>query len=334
MNDNPHNCPFCNLKSDERILFETEHAYVLCDARPVVIGHVLAVSKSHTPSVFDLDPLQRNHLRLVQQEASARIFERMVEPGAYEHGRSMLCRFHETINQGHFHAHVHILPASFDLISSAGFETVGNVMPDSSAIQDGVRYLYQEMGQLPVGSWATGGFPVQRHFVRVEFQRHLEKNNLPWSSLTAHPDDHDDNIDATFSLLNKPVSSPFLFFVVICDDLNLTDSLFLKAKSIAPFQVFRSKDTCKDDVDSLSKETGGLLFANSDDLLLIGQPSSKVFLLSEKQTGISNEIGPKTVIYGTPTIRDWVDFQITTDGLSDEQILALIFAAKDLRSGQ
>jgi diadenosine tetraphosphate (Ap4A) HIT family hydrolase len=194
-------CPFCYPSLEDTVLLETDEAKVICDAKPAVVGHVLIVSREHSPSAFDLSSSARAHLRLAQQEIGRRTRNRFGEVGIYEHGRSMLCRF-QPGSQGHFHAHLHAVPISFDLIARSQYESswTGSLLPKSLAADD--RYLYQEIGDFPQETWATGRLPVVRHFVRSELQNVLTERGLKSIPLSAPPDDHDDAIDQTAALLS------------------------------------------------------------------------------------------------------------------------------------
>src|SRR3989442_1116809 len=100
-------CPFCKPSDEDIVVLESPYARAICDARPAIVGHTLVCSKAHVASAFDLTEPAYSHLRVMQQEISRRMYECFGEVGVYEHGRSMLCRFH-IVNPGHIHAHVHI----------------------------------------------------------------------------------------------------------------------------------------------------------------------------------------------------------------------------------
>lgn len=172
----------------------------MCDARPAVVGHVLVVSTAHIPSAIDLTEPAYTHLRLVQQEISWRVKRQFGEVGVYEHGRSMICRFHD-VNRGHVHAHLHVVPASFDLIQLSGYDVLWTRQPSSQEITENDRYLYQEIGERPCESWAIGRLPVRRHFVRAQLQDVLRERQRPWIPLESSPDDHDEAVSTTASEL-------------------------------------------------------------------------------------------------------------------------------------
>lgn len=205
MNSGP-TCPFCRPPEEDVVVLETDYAHALCDARPVIVGHVLVTPKSHADSVYDLEEPTFSHVRLLQQEISWRLYNAKGEVGVYEHGRSTLCRFHNT-PVGYCHAHLHVLPASFDLIARSGYESRWRSKPSRTALTQSARYIHQEMGEYPEQMWAVGVAPVSRHFVRSEFQNLLNESGQSWIPLSAMPDDHDEAIEQTEFLLRAGEAS-------------------------------------------------------------------------------------------------------------------------------
>lgn len=183
------------------MVLESPYARAICDARPAIVGHTLVCSTNHVASAFDLADQSYAHLRVMQEEISRRTYEAFNEVGVYEHGRSMLCRFH-VVNPGHIHAHLHVLPVSFDLIGRSGYEHKWDGPPGNSITAED-RYLYQEIGKVPNETWAVGKLPVRRHFVRAELEEVLRQGQRPWIPLTATPDDHDDAVEETASLISQ-----------------------------------------------------------------------------------------------------------------------------------
>lgn len=198
-------CPFCYPKDGDSVILETSNARAICDARPVAIGHTLIVPKNHLPSALDLNPFDRAHLDILQQETAHRLKRAKAEVGIYEHGRSRLCRFHDN-PVGFSHAHLHVLPLSFDFTLQAHFRSVFAIAPSVDDLQDTARYLYQEQGVRPIKQWAVGLGDVPRHFVRSEFQKSLAARGITWLPLDLTPDDFDDAVDATTAIFQAPTA--------------------------------------------------------------------------------------------------------------------------------
>lgn len=192
-------CPFCKPGSSDEEVFGSSYARALVDARPITIGHALLVSADHVPSVFDLPPVQREGFRLVQAELVRRVLTAFGEVAAYEHGRSVACRFHAS-DQGHCHAHVHVLPVSDDLLKGLGWST-SEREPLDDVLTFGKRYLYQMVGSDSAEEWASAGHNVPRHFVRTELERVRSLMGRPYFPLTLHSIEHHRNVFATAATL-------------------------------------------------------------------------------------------------------------------------------------
>lgn len=198
-------CPFCEPTEDDVVALETVHARAICDARPAAVGHMLIVPKAHLPSSLDLDPLNRAHLDVLQQEVVRRLQRKTGTVGVYEHGRSRMCRFHD-VPVGYCHAHMHVLPASFDFVKRANYGSTWTREPSAEVLGPNARYLFQEIGDSPIRKWAVGNTPVPRHFVRAEFEASLAEFGHSWIPLGLSPDDYDEAIRQTAAIFTEPSS--------------------------------------------------------------------------------------------------------------------------------
>lgn len=189
-------CPFCQPSDEDVILLNDGGVIALCDARPILAGHVLIASRSHIPSVLDLSEAERTTVRQIQERVTSAVRAAFGDVGAYEHGRSAVCRF-GMIDGGHLHAHVHLLPVAFDLITMAG----GHLSPSPPReLRDRreLRYLYQKLGTGGAESWHTAyGFNVPRHFVRSAAQEEFSRRAIPWLEVNSDPVLHEEAIAAT-----------------------------------------------------------------------------------------------------------------------------------------
>ena len=168
-------CPFCTPSSDDIVLLETAHARIICDSRPMLVGHVLVAPKGHFASLIDMPLEERMYFDLLLTEACRRTNSSYGEVGAYEHGRSPLCRF-ELPDPRHLHAHAHVLPISVDIIRQANLSLCSSSSIRAQLKFGSYRYLYQKIGPTPSEVWALADCKVPRHFVRSQLQDALSRN--------------------------------------------------------------------------------------------------------------------------------------------------------------
>lgn len=173
---------------------------VLCDARPIVVGHILVTSRSHIPSVLDLPEAERAEMRQVQDNIASFVQLGFGEVGTYEHGRSAICRF-GAADGGHTHAHVHVLPIAFDLIRRAGGIGARNPPPLLNKYPN-LRYLYQKLLAGGLEQWCVAdGAEVPRHFVRTAVQNELARRGATWLPITADIAIHEEAILKTVAAI-------------------------------------------------------------------------------------------------------------------------------------
>lgn len=189
-------CPFCRPGEDDVVLVNEDNVIAMCDAKPILAGHVIVASRSHIPSILDLPDQERRQVRAVQDRLASAILLAYGDVGAYEHGRSAVCRF-GMIDGGHLHAHLHLMPHSFDLIGAA--QGAPSTEPASILTSRGdLRYLYQRLGIDGAEFWSVAyGYNVPRHFVRSAAQLELTHCGIPWLPLDSHPSLHDNTVNAT-----------------------------------------------------------------------------------------------------------------------------------------
>jgi diadenosine tetraphosphate (Ap4A) HIT family hydrolase len=199
-------CPFCRPSEDDVVLISRDGVIAVCDARPLLDGHVIIASRSHIPSILDLPEGERGEVRDLQENLASVIQLAYGEVGAYEHGRSAVCRF-DMADGGHLHAHLHLIPFSFDLIAAA--EGVSSSEPPTSLnSRADLRYLYQKLGLDGAESWCVAyGYNVPRHFVRSAAQSELTRRGVPWIALDSNPNIHDDAVTATAETIQGALAS-------------------------------------------------------------------------------------------------------------------------------
>jgi len=107
-NDKPFDpndpCLFCN-PSDDEIIAETEHAWLIKDCFPVSPGHCLVIPKRHIRSYFDSTPAEAADYHTLIQKAKSWV-EAQHTPDGYNIG----CNNEEAAGQSVFHLHIHVIP--------------------------------------------------------------------------------------------------------------------------------------------------------------------------------------------------------------------------------
>ena len=98
-------CPFCALPA-ERILLSNLHGLVIRDAFPVSPGHILVIPRRHVGSIFKIEPLERDALLALLEEAKRRL-ERDMKPDGYNIG----INDGPTAGQTVPHLHIHLIRA-------------------------------------------------------------------------------------------------------------------------------------------------------------------------------------------------------------------------------
>jgi histidine triad (HIT) family protein len=199
-------CPFCQPSASDVLLLESDRILVLCDAKPITVGHLLITSRSHVPSVFDLQIEEYVQVRSVARKVVDVVRQSFGEVGVYEHGRSAICRF-GMVDAGHTHAHLHILPLSFDLIGNIGSGTRSRTPPAALSLNGADRYLYQEVGDGATEVWSVAhSGEVPRHFVRLAAQNELKRRGLGWLPIDTDPNDHEEAVLLTQARLGAALS--------------------------------------------------------------------------------------------------------------------------------
>jgi diadenosine tetraphosphate (Ap4A) HIT family hydrolase len=97
-------CPFCTLPR-ERLVFESELAFVIRDGFPVSPGHTLIIPRRHVGSFFEITPDEQAAMLKLLKLARIEL-DQQFEPAGYNIG----------INEGHAagqtiaHLHIHLIP--------------------------------------------------------------------------------------------------------------------------------------------------------------------------------------------------------------------------------
>jgi diadenosine tetraphosphate (Ap4A) HIT family hydrolase len=97
-------CPFCTLEQD-RILKQSDYAFMIRDNYPVSEGHTLIIPKRHVDSFFDLQAIEKAAILQLLDEAKETLDEEF-SPDGYNIGINDGAAAGQTV----MHVHVHLIP--------------------------------------------------------------------------------------------------------------------------------------------------------------------------------------------------------------------------------
>jgi diadenosine tetraphosphate (Ap4A) HIT family hydrolase len=98
------NCPFCTLPR-ERLVFESELAFVIRDGYPVSPGHTLVIPRRHVASFFETTPEEQASLIKLLNLARIEIGQQF-KPEGFNIGINDGAAAGQTIA----HLHIHLIP--------------------------------------------------------------------------------------------------------------------------------------------------------------------------------------------------------------------------------
>lgn len=144
-------CVFCGIVAGEveaSVVYEDEQVVAFLDISPVAPGHLLVVSRTHWPSLEELDEdVGAQVFRVAHRLARA-----MRRSGMRCEGVNLLLADGAAAFQEVFHVHLHVLPRfvgdSFRI--DANWRTADRVELEAAAeqVRNGLRLLDTERGQL------------------------------------------------------------------------------------------------------------------------------------------------------------------------------------------
>ena len=100
-----NNCPFCDTKIQNDLIFGNETAFVIFDRFPVSKGHALIISKRHCASFFDLTSNEQNDCFSLIFKMKKEI-QNKYNPDGFNIGINIGKSAGQTI----FHVHIHLIP--------------------------------------------------------------------------------------------------------------------------------------------------------------------------------------------------------------------------------
>lgn len=147
-------CRFCFPPERERILYETEHFYVMVSLGPIVEGYLLIVSKEHIGACLHLPEQYIEEfigLKYLVKDKLCSIYGSCI---FYEHGKigtSLVGKDHHHC----FHAHLHCIPVSIqlntiietDILQGTEIDSFEDAIDFAAKIE---RYLYVEDDQCKI----------------------------------------------------------------------------------------------------------------------------------------------------------------------------------------
>lgn len=141
-------CRFCLPPEKERIIYSTEHFYVMVSLGPIVEGYLLIISKEHIGACLHLPTEYMEEFCLLKDKVYDILTKIYGGCIFYEHGKMGSC-----ISEGQdhihcFHAHLHCIPVSVNLNCIVGQEMSGLKYQSFShcciGMKDVDKYLYIE----------------------------------------------------------------------------------------------------------------------------------------------------------------------------------------------
>jgi len=97
-------CPFCAIPR-ERLVFESELAFVIHDGYPVSPGHTLVIPRRHVASFFETTPEEQSALLRLLNLARIEIAQQF-KPAGFNVGINDGAAAGQTVE----HAHIHLIP--------------------------------------------------------------------------------------------------------------------------------------------------------------------------------------------------------------------------------
>lgn len=97
-------CPFCNI-DDSKIILSSDLSLAFYDKFPVNKGHIIVISKRHTPNYFELIQKEKNDIWKLVDEAQYILTEKL-SPTGFNIGINVNKSAGQTIH----HVHIHLIP--------------------------------------------------------------------------------------------------------------------------------------------------------------------------------------------------------------------------------
>lgn len=141
-------CRFCRPPEKERILFQTEHFYLMVSLGPIVEGYLLIISKEHIGACLHLSEDYMEEFLVLKERVNRILTEVYGGCIFFEHGKTGSCLQSGKDHIHCYHAHLHCIPANVDLnsiisneLTATQYKTVLDCYQSMSEVE---KYLYVE----------------------------------------------------------------------------------------------------------------------------------------------------------------------------------------------
>lgn len=170
-------CRFCLRPDEQRILFETEHFYVMVSLGPIVEGYLLIVTKSHIGACLNIP--KEFLSEFIQLKEKVRQILTTVYGSClfYEHGKIGSSLTFNNSNKHCYHAHLHCIPVSVDLnniiekeLSFKKFNSFIEAYTNMNTIK---KYLYIENHTINIYQSSEN---LRKQYLRFKLAEALGKN--------------------------------------------------------------------------------------------------------------------------------------------------------------
>ena len=99
-------CIFCEIATNDRVIDQTDHCFVIRDAFPVTEFHTLIIPKRHVADYFDLTKAETSEIQQLLQKHKALIELNDESVDGFNIGINVGATAGQTV----FHVHVHLIP--------------------------------------------------------------------------------------------------------------------------------------------------------------------------------------------------------------------------------
>lgn len=173
----PYRTLFPSQPVSSQIILETNSFIVIPDIGPIVEGYCLIISKRHIPAISHLDHEELYELARLHDCVTTVLAHIYGAPIIYEHGE---LSFSKNAGACIDHAHLHIVPTTFDLVSACteiNFIKMGATGLWDHLHSDSGYLYYEDQSGEAYYAWVN-------HCKQQLFRRMLAKatrSDLPWN---------------------------------------------------------------------------------------------------------------------------------------------------------